>query len=256
MKVLFLGTAAFDYSSKLATEFIDCFDLNARRSSSALLNDKYLIDCGDHGLDSLRIAKADIAKISDVFITHLHRDHYNSEYIESIAKKKNEELRVWVRADAVVPKLENVVYMRMEKGKKYAVDGELCVAGFLANHEAEVFPQHLLFEDKEKSFFYGLDGAWFVNETYRALKNRALNCIVLDGSCGESVNDYRVGSHNSIPMLRVLVASLRTLGTVTADTQVYISHLAPSLHVSHEETVAILQKDRIAVAYDGLQIEF
>jgi hypothetical protein len=33
---------------------------------------------------------------------------------------------------------------------------------------------------------------------------------------------------------------------------VYASHLAPSLHKSHEETVEILQKDGIGVAYDGL----
>ena len=50
MEVLFLGTCAFDYSMKLKREFVDKFDLNARRSSSMLFDGRYLIDCGDHTL--------------------------------------------------------------------------------------------------------------------------------------------------------------------------------------------------------------
>ena len=257
MKLLFLGTAAYDYSPKLATEFANSFDFNARRSSSALLNDKFLIDCGDHGLDSLRIANIDTVKISDVFITHFHRDHYNAKFIETIAKSKQEPLRVWVRGDAVVPELENVVFIKMEIGKKYLVEGDLNVTSYLANHEADAFPQHFLFEDAKKSFFYALDGAWLANQTYYALTSKLLDGIVLDGTCGDVVGDYRVGSHNSIPMIRLLVASLRGRGldALKGSAKVYISHIAPSLHAPHEEMVAMLKDDNIGVAYDGLEIE-
>lgn len=256
MKILFLGTAACDYSKKIETDFVDVFDFDARRSSSVLLEDKYLIDCGDHTLDSLRIANIDITKISDIFITHLHRDHYNTKYIETIAKKKQEKLRVWVREEAIVPKLENVLFCKMKKGEKYVVEKNLCVMGLPANHEADVYPQHFLFKDMEKSFFYALDGGWLLNETYSALKDTKLDLLVLDCTCGDYVGDYRIGSHNSIPMIRLMLPSLRKWGAIVEGTHIYISHLAPSLHASHKETVALLEKDGICVAYDGLQLQF
>jgi hypothetical protein len=37
---------------------------------------------------------------------------------------------------------------------------------------------------------------------------------------------------------------------------VFLTHLAPRLHVSHDETVALVAKDGIEVAYDGLELDF
>ena len=76
MDILFLGTCACDYSPLLQTTYKDVFDKNARRFSCALINGRYLLDCGQHCLDELRIAKIDLAQITDVFVTHFHSDHY------------------------------------------------------------------------------------------------------------------------------------------------------------------------------------
>ena len=103
--------------------------------------------------------------------------------------------------------------------------------------------------------FYALDGAWFLHETYYALKNTNLDFLVLDCTCGDYEGDYRIGEHNTIPMIRLMLPSLKKWGTITEKTQVYASHLAPSLHKSHEETVEILQKDGVYVAYDGLSLQ-
>ena len=56
-------------------------------------------------------------------------------------------------------------------------------------------------------------------------------------------------------MIRFMLPSLKKWGTIVENTQVFVSHLAPSLHKSHEETVEILQKDNIYVAYDGLSVQ-
>ena len=102
---------------------------------------------------------------------------------------------------------------------------------------------------------YALDGAWFLHETYYALKNAKLDFFVLDCTCGDYEGDYRIGEHNSIPMIRLMLPSLKKWGTIAENTQVYVSHLAPSLHKSHEETVELLKGDGVFVAYDGLAIE-
>ena len=129
------------------------------------------------------------------------------------------------------------------------------VTGLLANHNPEFFPQHFLLEVDGKKIFYALDGAWFLHETYYALKDAKLDLMVLDCTCGDYVGDYRIGEHNSIPMIRLMLPSFKRWGTIMENTQVYITHLAPSLHKPHEETVELVKADGLQVAYDGLQIE-
>ena len=255
MDILFLGTCACDYSPLLQTTYKDAFDKNARRSSCALINGRYLIDCGEHCLDELRIANIDLAQITDIFVTHFHSDHYNVECISQIAKASDRTLRVWVRAGAKVIAISNVEWKLMQKATQYTVDENMKVTGLPANHNESVYPQHILLETEGKKIFYALDGAWFLHETYYALKNAKLDFLVLDCTCGDYEGDYRIGEHNSIPMIRLMLPSLKKWGTIAENTQVFVSHLAPSLHKSHEETVEILQKDTICVAYDGLSIQ-
>ena len=255
MEILFLGTCACDYSPLLQTTYKDVFDKNARRSSCALINGRYLIDCGYHCLEELRIAKIDLAKITDIFVTHFHSDHYNVECINQIAKASDRTLRVWVRAGANVIAISGVEWKLMKKGTKYTVDENVKVTGLLANHNESVYPQHILLETEGKKIFYALDGAWFLHETYYALKNANLDFLVLDCTCGDYQGDYRIGEHNSIPMIRLMLPSLKKWGTITEKTQVYVSHLAPSLHKSHDVTVELLNDDGVFVAYDGLRIE-
>ena len=92
IKLQFLGTCACDFSPKLENEFKYCFDNDARRSSSLLVNDNVLIDCGIHTLESLDILKIPYEQITDVIITHTHDDHYIPENIEKIAKNRHSPL--------------------------------------------------------------------------------------------------------------------------------------------------------------------
>lgn len=250
----FLGTCACDYSPKLQTEFADKFDFDARRASSVLMNEHFLIDCGPHCIDSLRIAGIDIRKITDVFLTHLHSDHFNPQNIEKIAAAKERPLRLWVSENAVLPDMKNVTLMRMAKLSTCAVDEELSVTGLYANHDPEAFPQHFLFEKSGKKFLYASDGAWFMTASYNFLKDAALSLMVIDATCGDYEGDYRMAEHNSIPMIRLMLPSLKKMGIIGERTEIYLSHLAPSLHKTHAETVEIVKPSGLKVAYDGLSI--
>ena len=254
MKLFFLGTCACNYSPRLNGECKDCFDKNARRSSSVLLGENCLIDCGDHCLDSLRIAKTDISKITDIFITHLHSDHFNPAYIEILAKGKQTPVRVWVREDSKLPTIQNTEIRRIKNEQRYAVNEQLYVIGLQANHDPLSYPQHLLFENNDKKFLYACDGAWFLTDTYNYLKNSRLDLCVLDATCGEKEGEYRIAEHNTLPMLRLMLPSLKTVGIIDEHTQIYLSHIAPSLHKPHEEIEKSVEKDGFKVAYDGLEL--
>lgn len=250
----FLGTCARDFSEKLQTEHRDHFDDNARRASAVLLNSSCLIDAGIHILDSLRIIRKPLREIEDVFVTHFHDDHFSFDNIEKIAKEKEVPLRVWVRENAKIVPIPNVSFIRMTPFETYEVKNGLFITGLPANHDSSVFPQHFLIEKNQTRIFYGCDGAWFLNETYRFLRDKALALVVLDCTVGDYVGDYRLAEHNSIPMIRLMLPSLKTIGAINEQTSIYLSHIAPSLHRSHAETQAITKDFRANVAFDGLTI--
>ncbi len=250
----FLGTCAADFSLKLQAEYKDKFDLDARRASCALIGTRYMVDCGPHALDSLRIAGIDGAQITDIFFTHLHDDHFNAENVEKLAKGRKTPLRVWVREDAALPVMGNVEVLRMKDRTVYEFNGGK-VTGLRANHAQETAPQFLLFEIAGKKILYATDGAWFLNTTYYYLKEAKLDLLAIDCTTGDYAGDFRAGEHNGIPMLRVLLPSLKTWGTIDGKTKVYFTHLAPSLHAPHVQTEKIAAEMGARVAYDGLKVE-
>ena len=253
-EITFLGTCACDYSPRLSTDLKDKLDKDARRASCMLIDSKYLVDCGPHVLDSIRILGIDASKITDIFITHTHSDHYNEDNVLAIARGRKTPLRLWMREGACPPKSEFLDVRFTSPFESYHIDG-LTVTPMIANHDRNAHPQHFLIEKNDEKIFYGCDGAWLINDTYYAIMKSHLTLAVLDCTVGDYEGDYRVAEHNSIPMLRQLLPSLRGIGAVDEKTKVYFSHLAPSLHASHEKTVEIAREMGACVAYDGLKIE-
>lgn len=253
---IFLGTCAADFSAaKLETELKNKFDKNTRRASCAIFNRRYMLDCGPHAIDALTIAGIALNEITDLFMTHLHSDHFNAKNVQTIANAKQEPLRIWVREDANLPALDNVEVYTMPDCTELAVNGELKVTGLRANHDQHSAPQFLLFDMDGEKILYATDGAWFINTSYYHLRNAKVKMLVLDCTTGDYEGDYRMGEHNSIPMIKVMLPSLKTWGVIDEGTKVYVSHLAQTLHAPHEETEKILAPYGIEVAYDGLRVQ-
>ena len=253
IELLFLGTCACEFSPRLKTDLKDKFDNDARRSSALLINRHALIDCGIHTVESLGIAGIPLSDITDIFVTHLHLDHYQPENIQKIADAKSEPLRLWVREGAQVCDYSNVDVRFMTQFEGY-VSEELSITGIPANHSPKHFPQHFVVECGEKSFFYGCDGAWFLHDSFKFIRNKHLTLAIFDCTVGDYNGDFRMGEHNSIPMIRMMLPSLLTVGAIDENTKIMISHLAPSLHKTHAETCEII-RDFGTVAYDGMILE-
>ncbi len=255
IKFQFLGTCAADFGALKKEDFTGRFDKNARRSSSAILCDRYLIDCGFHTPECLAIAGIPFESITDLFLTHLHGDHFQAKNVELIAAAKQAPLRVWVSEDAKLPEMANTEIIRMPKLEALTVREGFKVTGLYANHAENAYPQHILFEIDGKQLLYATDGGWVVNATYNFLRGKQVDVMVVDCTCGDYEGEYRIAEHNNIPMLRVMLPSFITVRIIDAETRVYLTHLAPSLHKSHEETVEIAKELNAEVAYDGMVIE-
>lgn len=257
MKFRFIGTCAHDYSPELETKFKNCLDMDARRSSSALVEGHILIDCGHHTLDSMRILKIPHKNIDVILLTYLHDDHYNPESISKIANSAERILKIYVGQEGaarVQHDLEgsNVAVYGIYYLEKVNFGSNICITALPANHTE--YPVHYLIEIEGKKIYYALDGAWIMYDALYALKDKRLDLLVLDGTVGDYEGDWRVAEHNSIPMIRMMLKSFREFH-ICDQGRIYISHIAPSLHRPHEEIVRTLKYDGIEVAFDGLEIE-
>ncbi len=258
MKLTFLGTCACNYSKyehRFAEDLKNSFDDDARRAASVLIDGHLVIDCGPHAADALQIVGKEAKDITDIVITHLHGDHFVPENIERLASAKGEPLNVWASEDAAIPYIKNVNIVRMKKFESYGLTSDIKITGLSANHDPQTAPQHLLFEKNGKKLFYGCDGAWLMTETFNYLKHKMLDAMILDATVGDYEGDFRMAEHNSIPMIRLMLPSLKTKDIITDTTKIYLSHIAPRLHKTHAETVELVKNDGFIVACDGLSIE-
>ncbi len=254
MDLLFTGTCAADFSPLLKTTFSKAFDRDARRSSGLLLDRHLQIDCGYHTVEALEILNIPLSDITDVLITHIHPDHFLPEKIEQIASApRKEKLRVWMHRDAIEEfSLPNCDVRGLEALQSVTI-GEYEITPLDANHTGH--PLHFYIECGDKKLFYGCDGAWLLNKSYYFLKEKHLDLMILDGTVGDYEGDYRMAEHNSIPMIRLMLPSLYTAGVIDKHTQIWLSHIAPSLHKSHAETEKLLQPDGLHIAYDGMELK-
>ena len=257
MQLTFIGTCAHDYSPLLKTIYKDQLDKDARRSSSLLINRHVLIDCGDHVPESLQIQGIPFADVDILLLTHLHGDHYCPANIRTLADGAARKLQVFAHRSALnrlKKDLEgaNVEIRALSYCKVRKLSGGLTVTALPANHTC--CPSHYLIEDGEKSVYYATDGAWIMYDAFYYLRKKKLDVCILDATVGDYEGDFRVAEHNSIPMIRLMLQSLYQASVCDDHTRILLSHIAPSLHESHESTRLRLAEEKMEPAYDGMEI--
>ena len=220
MKILFLGTGAADYTGN---------EVPFRRNSSALIDDTILIDPGRYVLDALSEYDVDISKIKYIINTHNHDDHFNQNTVDYLA-------------------LQGAKLIKTEPNMAISL-GEYSILPLKGNHTIPVC--HFIIERNGKRMFYGLDGAWLLYEEINAIWTRGVDLAVFDATVGFIDGDYRIFEHNNLNMVLEMKKSLKD-----SVKKYVISHMAYTLHTSHEELEKEMKKHGIITAYDGLTIEF
>ena len=252
MRILFLGTGAADFSPQLKDGSLDGrLDNTERRSASLLVNSNILVDCGPHVPDSIRILGVNPADITDVFITHLHADHFDPLSLARLAQSAEHPLKIHMRRGAKPNLPDGCEATFLSPGHKENIGG-VTVTAYAANHAA--FPLHYSFESGGRSFFYGCDGAWLLTHTVRGLAGREFDAYIFDSTVGDYEGDYRMGEHNSIPMIRLMLPSLKTLKIIKPDTALYLSHIARTLNPPHAQLCEQVEKYGLIPAHDGMSV--
>jgi phosphoribosyl 1,2-cyclic phosphodiesterase len=223
MNITFLGTGAADWSFKDHRDLV-----GFRRNSSLLIDDCLLIDPGRDVPNALETFGKRAEDVLYIINTHRHGDHY---------------------CQATVDALEHAEFYPFCAGEEKKI-GKYTVTALSANHSTCKGAVHFLVSDGEKRLFYGLDGAWLLYDEVAAIQNGGVDLAVLDATVGERVGDYRVFEHNNLNMVLEMKASLDKYVK-----KFVISHMARTLHSSHEELAAKMAAHGVEVAFDGLELE-
>ncbi len=223
MKIMFLGTGAADWdpSFKDSAEYF-------RRNSSALIDDKILIDPGPGVIDAIETFNIDVSGIKYVINTHRHKDHYNEDVLKYITDN-------------------GATFVEMDEGEELTL-GRYTVKAVRGHHRVRTL--HYLISDGDKRLFYGLDGAWLLYDEVQAIMEKPVDLAVLDGTVGFIDGDYRIFEHNNMNMV---LEMKNTLAQYVK--RFFISHMSCGLHTDHPTLAAAMGRYGVEVAFDGLETE-
>lgn len=221
MKLKFLGTGAADWCLALH-KGVDGF----RRNSALLVDGCLLVDPSPDVPDAIDEFGVDASKIKYIINSHKHPDHYNEDTVRYLSGAELVELTA---------------------GETKQV-GKYTVTAARANHSIETV--HFIIFDGEKRLFYGLDGGWLTFEEIEEIKRHGVDMAILDATVGDIPGDYRIFEHNNLSMIVEMKASLEP-----HINRFMISHMARTLHTSHEVLCENMKKHGVEVAYDGLETE-
>ena len=260
MELLFLGTGAADWSPKHKGGAL------YRRLSSALVNDDLLIDPGPCIYDFAQdCGNPDLYKnVKHVILTHSHSDHFNVQTLLRITRESNHRVCFWAQKAAYEKLLagadkndELPFYHPMNPGKTEQV-GEYEIRPCYANHgdlpEGEI-PLNYIVKQGERSFFYGSDSGWLMYETYKKIKKAKPNAMIFECTTGYAPGDERIFGHTNIAMIGIMMESIVAQKATAEDCKYYATHMARTLHTTHEDTAERLAPFGVTPAYDGLKIE-
>ena len=260
-ELLFLGTGAADWAEIPDDNVKFDTDKKIRRRSTVLVNGRYLIDCAPFSCDYAQYLGVDTSKITDIFLTHSHIDHLYRDSLLKFIKAAENKITFHCHKDAVcrIPLEDserNLINIAPFEVFDEIVTDDFTAVPLYSNHTVENSPEttvHYVFKCGEKSFFYGCDGAWFLSKTWDYLCKCKLDLVIFDGTVGDYEDDFRIATHNSIPMIRIMVKAMKKKAIINDESVIMLNHLARTLHVGIKETEELLAKDSMLAAYDFMR---
>lgn len=252
MDLLFLGTGAADWCAD------DKKRADYRRFSSLLINDDLMIDPGPHIFDFETDFKLSnlYDNAENILLTHSHADHLSGESLSKLCSERKRIIFTENHAAAAITARENLYIKTVGEFSPFTV-GRYTVTALPANHKTPIAaerPFHYIIECGDKRIFYGIDGAWFMQETWWHLEKFTFDAVILDGTLGDTSGDTRIFGHNNLPMIEILSDAFKGGKMLKTGAQLIITHLARDTHKPPAELAKRLEPFGITAAYDGMKI--
>lgn len=275
MKIFFLGTGS---AEGLPAIFCDC-DLcqiarrqggKDRRTRCTVLVDGVIkIDLPPDTLAHVHAySQIDLAKLQHLIFTHTHDDHFavrELQYLSpNFAPCRKAPLNVWGTAELIhkmMPEMDQFFErapLRFNSVVPFdtMTIGHLEVTPITAHHKQDELCLNYILKDLKgsgKTLLYASDTGWYDPPTWEYLATRQVDSVIIECGKGNSRNTY----DGHLSLTEVIQARARLLedGVVKEDTPFYLTHIAHTGLLLHDEMEALVAPYNMCVAYDGLEIE-
>lgn len=254
-EILFLGTGAGDWQSPLENGFF-------RHQSCVLVDQNTLIDCPGHALSSIRSLGKQPEDIAWLLITHSHGDHFCQDTIFQLARCRLDAGRSPLTVcahKAVIDRLQGIPagFISLSHGQFFETENYV-ITPMEAMHTPVLpgeTPLHYLMKRRNgPTWLYATDGAWMTYPSWCIVRSHHLDGWIVDATVGDiSPGDLRIFEHNSIDMVRLMLQTFQRLKVLRNGAPVILTHMARTLHSSHEQVCAELSPPFVP-AYDGLKV--
>ena len=153
---------------------------------------------------------------------------------------------------------EKINFVETRRNRDYEIGGYK-VTSLRSNHATEDPDEDTrlyLIEQDGRTLYYGCDSAWIPTVSWNVIRERPINAMVLELTCGETATyDWRIFEHNTPEMLDIMLTMFKKYNLFAPDVRYYVSHLARTLHTDHESLVKFLEPRGVTPAYDGFSFE-
>ena len=276
MKLTFYGTGASEGVPAVFCECESCVQArklggrNLRTRTSARVDDHVLIDFSVDSFAHVLFGGLRLSQIHLVLITHSHLDHFFPDDLLAVDEPKAHLPQGWhvnvygnQRVGAIWQKAvrrnwshrndERISFQQLSLFQPVEMDG-MTVTPLKADHipGEECFLYRI--ERQGRSLLYAHDTHGLPEETWQALRQSHLDCVVLD--CTSVMTPDVFSSHMSFQdnvairrrMLQEKIADEKTIFIAT--------HFAHTYILPHSELQQRMAPEGFIPAYDGLCVEF
>ena len=288
-KGLFLGTSA---AEMIPDPFCSCEVCNYARlhpeeqrvRSAFLADEETCIDFGPDVMYSSMRFGADFTKLKNIFITHLHSDHFSLDNLGVINcnNPKANNLFTLHISDVAFEWLigqrkailelsggRNDILGCAEKGY-YSIESHKAYESFKVGskevftiygfHGGEAPKEKSLnyrITENGKTLLYALDTGVYTSEALEALSGFPVDVLIMDATFGSMKMDETCTHLDAYSFISQL-ESLAKIGVVTDKTRIYASHINHYNMWHQKEYQSYFDKNSplpVTVAYDGLKID-
>lgn len=270
MKLLFLGTGSAEGLPALFCDCAVCREARARGGpdrrtrTSVLLNDTVKIDLSPDTLAQVHRYNLDFSSLQHLLFTHTDDDHFavrELQYLSpTFAPSRSTPLNVWATHEVIKKMLPEMAhffeqaplcFQPLAPFKEVRV-GTLHVTPIVARHRPDELCLNFLVREGERVLLYATDTGWYDEPTWRFLEAKRLHGVIVE--CGKGVGSSVYEGHLSVYEVKNFKKRLVGAGALGADAPFWITHIAHTGLLLHDEFSRLVAPDGITVAYDGLQV--
>ena len=249
MNLRFIGTGSlgsFRIRNKLSRDY--------RRFSTLLIDEVLLIDPSEDifEFEESFMLSGIYSGVEAVLITHSHLDHLSISALERLAAKRP----ITVYCDTAIAHMlldvKNVSVSQIHPFLGFRI-GEYEILPIPANHKTDIpkeIPYNFVIR-RDKTIFYGLDGAWITPDALGILEELKPNAYVLE--CANT-GDYsrECVLHNNLDMVFAIKSIVESAKAHSENSKFIISHIPTGKkHPTHEMLSLKTAEQGVRVAYDG-----